>query len=192
VTECNNSAADSDTSDDDAGDASDDDVDDTSDDDAGDASDDDVDDTSDDDVDDTSDDDAGDTSDDDVDDTSDDDAGDTSDDDVDDTSDDDAGDASDDADDARLVQLCVRRLPSCVSEDAHLTDRDGDAVRVGGSDCVSTCLLTSLRLLLNMTHDNSETDCPLVANPNPVLLSLVVVKDSHMMIVLLLPSGVLI
>jgi len=67
----------------------------------------------------------------------------------------------------RLVQLCVRRLPSCVADDAEHLDADADRERVtsGGSDgggdnvstsVVSTCLLTSLRLLLNMTHDNSE------------------------------------
>ena len=68
----------------------------------------------------------------------------------------------------RLVQLCVHHLPSCVTADTqHSNDADtsrDDASRlsgVGGEasgvsvDVVSTCLLTSLRLLLNMTHDNS-------------------------------------
>ena len=53
----------------------------------------------------------------------------------------------------RLVQLCVRRLPSCVS-DEHC-DTHGDEPGSGAS-AVSTCLLTSLRLLLNVTHDNSQ------------------------------------
>jgi len=85
---------------------------------------------------------------------------------------------------ARLVRLCVDRLPSCVTDDAPHSDTDGETRRgrldsrhegsissssgggggdrdVGGGGVsvgvVSTCLLTSLRLLLNMTHDNSQS-----------------------------------
>ena len=75
----------------------------------------------------------------------------------------------------RLVQLCVRQLPSSVShENTEHSDTDRDAQRASGghsgasggesggngdsgASAVSTCLLTSLRLLLNITHDNSQS-----------------------------------
>lgn len=71
---------------------------------------------------------------------------------------------------ARLVQLCVRRLPSCVVDDVVIldddNDDDADKPTAGSGDSsngnssissiVSTCLLTSLRLLLNITHDNRQ------------------------------------
>jgi len=65
----------------------------------------------------------------------------------------------------RLVELCVRRLPSCTLDD---TDSDietsvsmlsasvGGGVSAASVGVVSACLLTSLRLLLNITHDNGE------------------------------------
>jgi len=63
----------------------------------------------------------------------------------------------------RLLQLCVRQLPSCVSDEygEHSdTHREGQGSGEGqgiGASAVSVCLLTSLRLLLNVTHDNSES-----------------------------------
>ena len=62
----------------------------------------------------------------------------------------------------RLVQLCVDRLPSCVVHDDEVTvhtdiHRDVDSDGDSDTSVVSTCLLTSLRLLLNVTHENSQS-----------------------------------
>ena len=53
--------------------------------------------------------------------------------------------------DCRLMELCVRRLPTCVSVCGEADSRENVSTSV-----VSACLLTSLRLLFNVTHDNSE------------------------------------
>jgi len=73
------------------------------------------------------------------------------------------------------VELCVRLLPTCLadSDGSDTVMRDSDSVGVVSGEArgvgdgrlsvsaVSTCLLTSLRLLLNMTHDNSQSANPL-------------------------------
>ena len=70
---------------------------------------------------------------------------------------DDDDDDDDDADVVRLVDVCVGRLPTCVAD-------DDDRV-----DVVSACLLTSLRLLLNITHDNSQSHVYLLSTCLSVL-----------------------
>ena len=87
-------------------------------------------------------------------------------------------DVNDVLDTVRLVQLCVRRLPSCVPDQPDTSDTSvttsvstlspsvgklsavasvsgGVSVNVSVG-VVSACLLTSLRLLLNVTHENGE------------------------------------
>jgi len=111
---------------------------------------------SDDDDDSGGDDDSGDDDDNDSDDDDSDDDDDSGDDDDNDSGGGDDSDSGGDGDVSRLVQLCVDRLPmTSEQQSSHNTEAD-ETDRGTAESVVTTCLLTSLRLLLNVTHDNSQ------------------------------------